>query len=667
MRLSDILNKSVATRTTILVLVVTTIILVVSGFYQGEYVRSIIATEMDHQAGRAMGSAVKVIDRRVACVETALETAAAYADMLAPYESKADTLLMRLINSNEDIAAVTLLYRADYFPKRGRYYAPTISRKSKTGELVKDEIGGPNHDFCYLETDSNWVYTNQLDHGYWCLPYVDSMSTKRAMVTYSVPLHDKNNDIYAVLCADVDLHWVNGIAEEAKPYEYSDVIVMSRDSQYVCHPNPAWVLSRNVVEFAHQLQDRNFLNLTDQMLKHQRGKDTLELLKFSEGSHQNNKKAENYIVFFAPIERVQWSVCFLIPEKSIMANADTLRNWHILATGLLLIVISLMIYIIIHSQLRPLEGLAEDAYQVAKGRFDAPLPDIDTHDEIRHLRDSFADMQTSLKHYIEELQTTTASKAAMDNELKIASDIQRSMLPKVFPPYPERHDIEIYGSLTPAKGVGGDLFDFFIRDEKLFFCIGDVSGKGVPASLVMAVTRSQFRILSEHASKPSTILKTINHNMADHNDNNMFVTLFVGVLDLKTGVLQYANAGHDNPIILTNHAEDDNLLPVDANLPVGVMPGWDFTLQKMTLQPDTTIFLYTDGLTEAENIDHEQFGMKRIQDTITQTERHFQPEQLVKNMTEAVRHFVGGAEQSDDLTMLCVQYMPKDTSAEKKK
>ncbi|MBO7661294.1 MAG: serine/threonine-protein phosphatase, partial [Bacteroidaceae bacterium] len=175
----------------------------------------------------------------------------------------------------------------------------------------------------------------------------------------------------------------------------------------------------------------------------------------------------------------------------------------------------------------------------------------------------------------------------------MAQNIQMSMLPKTYPPYPERNDIEIYGSLTPAKGVGGDLYDFFIRDEKLFFCIGDVSGKGVPASLVMAVTRTLFRNIATHNVEPSHIVETMNMNICEGNDNNMFVTMFVGVLDLATGHLCYCNAGHDAPYIQTAQ------LPCNPNLPVGVMSEWKFTEQETTLNSNTMIFLYTDGLTEA--------------------------------------------------------------------
>ena len=255
--------------------------------------------------------------------------------------------------------------------------------------------------------------------------------------------------------------------------------------------------------------------------------------------------------------------------------------------------------------------------------------------------------------------STTAQNAAIESELKIAHDIQMTMLPKTFPPYPDRHDIDIYGTVTPAKAVGGDLFDFFIRDEKLFFCIGDVSGKGVPASLVMAVTRSLFRNVSAHTAVPHHILKALNDVMADKNDTNMFVTLFVGVLDLSTGQLNYCNAGHESPLLIGEHVEQ---LPCEPNLPVGVMTDYTFTSQTVAIMHDTTIFMFTDGLNEAEDATQAQFGDERIMG-VAQTlsaEGTLDPQTIVERMAAAVSTFVGDADQSDDMTMLAVRRTTKE-------
>ncbi|MBO4721221.1 MAG: SpoIIE family protein phosphatase [Prevotella sp.] len=654
MRLPKLLDRSVALRTTILVLGIVTVIMLVAGLWQINYMREIVTEETHRQASRSMESAIKVLDNRVSNVETAVNTAASYAYMMAPHEVLGITLLQRLIEANEDIAAVTLMYKADYFPNHGRYYAPTISRDPITGALEEDEIGGPENDFCYLETDSNWVYSNKLDAGYWCLPYIDSMSTKRAMVSYSVPLHDEKGETYAILCADVDLRWVQQIVESAKPYDYSEVFILGRDSQFVCHPDIQWIQTHNAITQLEKRKSEEASILANKMLRGGKGVDTVsDLSLFTSSATQKNSEAS--LVFYAPVSRVQWSVCFTIPESKIMEQPNRLQHSMLFLLIILLLVIGIVLRRVIHLQLFPLKTLAHSASEVAKGDFHAELPAIKTQDEIRELRDSFENMQISLTQYIDQLQMTTASKAAIENELKVAHDIQMSMLPKTFPPYPERDDVDIYGKLTPAKDVGGDLFDFNIRDEKLFFCIGDVSGKGVPASLVMAVTRSLFRNISLHVSEPNVIVEALNESIAKGNEQNMFVTLFLGVLDLHTGVLQYCNAGHNSPLLI---GRDVRTLDCDPNLPVGAFDGWAFTLQEIQLEPQTTIFLYTDGLNEAEDSAQAQFGEERMLRVAEKqiVDGALEPVAIVSQMEEAVHRFVGDAEQSDDLTMLAIQY-----------
>ncbi|MBE6255813.1 MAG: HAMP domain-containing protein [Prevotella sp.] len=652
--LNDLLKDSVATRTSLLVFVLITIIMLTGGFYQMKRVRDVVADETNRQAGRAMDGVLADIDSRISNVETAVETAAAFADRNTQDESLCYELLYRLISKNNDIAAATLLYRENFFPDLGRYYAPTVTRDPLTGELAADEIGGPDNDFCYLETDSNWIYTNILEKGYWCLPYVDSMSTKRAMVTYSVPLYDAEDSLYAVLCADVALDWVRDIVEDAKPYPYSRVIVLSRDSQYVCHPEPEWIQTVNVIDHATQLQDTDYLNLASRMLSWKRGTDTLQedvtYMATDDKAHD-----ESTIVYYAPVPRVQWSVSFTMPESKIMEQPNILRRSMLILLVVMLVLISIVLNLVVRAQIWPLKQLALASQEIAKGHFNKPLPKISTHDEIRNMRDSFEEMQSSLAHYINELQVSTAAKASIQSELKVASEIQMSMLPKLFPPYPDRDDIDIFGALAPAKAVGGDLYDFYIRDEKLFFCIGDVSGKGVPASLVMAVTRSLFRTISQHESQPDRILSQINNTLSDQNESNMFVTLFAGALDLPTGRLRYSNAGHDSPLLVGDGIQ---LLPCDSNIPAGVIQNWKYTPQETMIAPQTTIFLYTDGLTEAENKQHELFGEDRlaaVAEACAKAQEQ-KPQHLIERMTKAVQTYVGDAEQSDDLTMLAIQY-----------
>ena len=249
------------------------------------------------------------------------------------------------------------------------------------------------------------------------------------------------------------------------------------------------------------------------------------------------------------------------------------------------------------------------------------------------------------------MEEVEAGNQRMEDELKIASGIQMSMVPRIFPPFPERTDLDMAADITPAKEVGGDLYDYYIQDGKLYFCIGDVSGKGVPASLLMAVTRSLFRSESAKTQSAKEIVTAMNEAMSATNENNMFVTFFCGILDLSTGHLCYCNAGHNAPVLLS---DDKYMLPVIPNLPIGILPGMEFTEQETELHYDDALFLYTDGLTEAENRKKELFGEERMLKALST--RKTAIEHLRKVQAD-IHRFVGEAPQSDDLTLLFIHYL----------
>ena len=244
-------------------------------------------------------------------------------------------------------------------------------------------------------------------------------------------------------------------------------------------------------------------------------------------------------------------------------------------------------------------------------------------------------------------------QARIGSELKIARGIQEEMVPKSLL---EREDLTVQGFLEPAKEVGGDLFDYFIREEKLFFCIGDVSGKGVPAAMVMAVVHTLLRTLSEREDDPARILGELNREACRSNESGMFVTLFLGVLDLADGHLRYCNAGHDHPVLVGAAVEE---LPALANVPVGVFDDATHQAQETVIAPGTTLFLYTDGVTEAKDVARRQYGRKRLLETLSACSG--QPDVLIRAVWDSVRAVAGAAEQSDDITMLAVRYGRKDT------
>ena len=310
-----------------------------------------------------------------------------------------------------------------------------------------------------------------------------------------------------------------------------------------------------------------------------------------------------YLVFDEDIDATGWRLSIIIPEDILYVE---LKRIGLIVNILMLLSLALLVFIVYHS--------TKNAYKMI---------------EINN------------------------QKERMEGELEIARTIQSAMLPKVFPPFADRPDLNIYGIVHPAKEVGGDLYDFYVRNDKLFFCVGDVSGKGVPASLVMAMIRSLFRSVTAHEERADQIMQQMNDPLTEQNEQDMFATLFIGVLDMETGVLNYCNGGHNAPVLV--HKKDTRQLEVLPNLPIGIMGGFEYADQTIQIQRGDTLFLYTDGLTEAENKVHAQYGEERMLKLLTTTDG-MPPRNIVETFQKDVNSFVNGAPQSDDLTMLAIRY-----------
>lgn len=259
----------------------------------------------------------------------------------------------------------------------------------------------------------------------------------------------------------------------------------------------------------------------------------------------------------------------------------------------------------------------------------------------------------------EKLRSQALEQERMAGELHIANNIQQTLLPEEDGAMKDIDDVQVEGRLIPAKAVGGDLYNAFVRDGKLFFCIGDVSGKGIPSALIMAIMQALFRNIASREDNPSHIMKRLNETACRNNKANIFVTLFVGVLDLPTGHLRYCNAGHELPIMIRTQNSKAEISNIEAkpNLPVGLFEDFEYEMQTMQMQPGSALFLYTDGLTEARNAKGKLFGRDRVGQMIAEAGTT-NPKQLVEAAIECWQKFIGETEQSDDLTLLALNYTP---------
>ena len=607
----------------------------------------------------AVSRATQILDKTSLRVEGILNRVEVASDMtkwlVLRHPDKADSMFVYsqgLLHNNPDFYNCSIAFEPYYFKDKGRYFSAYTKH---VGDSIRTIQGGSDS-YQYFFTD--WYLMSQLlNKPCWTEPYMDldvTTNTSEMVTSYCQTIKDKKDQLIGVINISLSLNWLSQTISAVKPYPNSYSIMIGRGGTYFVHPDSTKITRQTIFTQTLEQPDTAMTALGHAM---QRGEEGLKHMKIN---------GEDSYVFYKPLGQTGCSMAIVCPESNIFGGFDRLRNS---VRAIVLVGLLLMLYLfirIITRELRPLRRLAYEAETIASGQFNAELPDFQRTDEIGQLSHSFGNMQQSLVKYIEELKNTTAQKASIESDLRIASDIQMGMLPERFPTREDRDDVQLYASLTPAKEVGGDLFDFYFRDEKLFFCIGDVSGKGVPASLFMAVTRSTFRTVSAHESMPDRIVTIMNKTIADMNKNHMFVTLFVGVLDLPTGRLRYCNAGHDAPLLVGAGMGE---LPCDPNIPVGFMPTWKYSLQEAHIFTGTTIFLFTDGLTEAMNAEYAQFQMERVNDVANRAlaKQQQEPRQLIAQMTEAVHQFVGDAEQSDDLTMMAIQYIKQQSDVKMRK
>ena len=599
--------------------------------------KSIVRQEAESHAGSELSGTVYQIEDILHQVEAAAKN---MEWIVRDHIDNPDTLYAMtrmMIKSNPHVIGSCVAFEPWFYAEKGELFAP-YSYITDEG-VVKDRNLG------YVEYNyhaKDWYATPKLlGRDYWSEPYFDEGGGDRLMSTYSHVLRDGKGKMFGVLTADISLDRLSGLVNGMKPYPGSYTLMISRLGNYLVHPKPERILHETIYTATMDMTDRSVTDLGDAMIRGE------------EGIHQLQNDDTLSYVFFKPVEGTEWSVAVVCPYRDVFAPLDNLSL--VLVSVFMVGLLALLLFCVwsIRRAAYPLKMFSEAASRVAEGDLSTPLPEIRTKDELAYFRDSFAYMQRSLDDYICRLTETTRAKERIESELNIARKLQMSLLPNIFPPFPEWKTLDLYASLSSAKEVGGDLYDFFIRDRKLFFTVGDVSGKGIPASLFMAVTRSLFRIMAGSCDTPSEIAAKLNHAVMEQNDANMFVTMFIGVLDLVHGNLSYCSAGH-NPPLLVELGNKISFLDTVPNIPIGVCDGFEFAEQCVMLPKESALLVYTDGLTEAENSKCELLGNERVLEDLSHLDC-LSARNIVERMTKLVTAFAGEAQQSDDLTLLCVR------------
>ncbi len=347
-------------------------------------------------------------------------------------------------------------------------------------------------------------------------------------------------------------------------------------------------------------------------------------------------------------------ICVEIP-MSTLQSAILELSFHTLGSIVvaMAVIILLFVYYLYRTVIRPIDIIAEETenFGVSGTQLSKRLWTIQTGDELQGLAESVLKMEQGILDYVQNIMAVTAEKERISAELNVATEIQADMLPRIFPAFPDRREFDIYASMTPAKEVGGDFYDFFLVDEDhLVIVIGDVSGKGVPAALYMVIAKTLLKNQVGNCLSPKEILEEVNGQLCENNQSDMFVTVWLGIMEISTGKILAANAGHEFPAVRKGDG-GFCLLQDKHGFVLGGMEGSKYTEYAFDIQEGESLCIYTDGVPEATNAENELFGTDRMLEALNE-DQHADPQRMVQQVQDRIDEFVGQAPQFDDLTML---------------
>ncbi|MEN6462924.1 MAG: SpoIIE family protein phosphatase [Syntrophomonas sp.] len=522
------------------------------------------------------------------------------------------------------------------------YTSPYVYRQGSS--FIRKDLGDSNYKYNMWDW---YTLPREMGHPVWSEPYFDESGGGTLLATYGVPFFagDKQDRFLGVITSDVSLDWLGELLASLNLGKSGYAFIISSSGTFISHPERTSIMNETIFSLAERQNDQSLRDLGRKMIHRESGFVPFKSLT----------NAENGWLAYVPVPSTGWSIGVFFPREELMARVLKLSRvqFGLGICGFLLLL--LIILIISRSITQPLRQLDEVAQMLAGGNMDPPIPLLSGDDEIAHLCSSFDVMRNEIKLYMEMLEETVAAKERVESELRIANSIQMSLVPKTFPPFPDRRDFELYALMDPAKEVGGDLYDFFMTDdEHIFLAIGDVSGKGVPAALFMAETRSFLRAFLREEASPGSALARLNEELVEDNDSCMFATIFCAIIHLPSGECRYASAGHNPPFIISANG-GINQIPHIKGTAVGVLGGLLFEEKQLKFEPGDTLYLYTDGVTEAMNREGELYGEEATSNELARLYT-LDCTQLLQEMRQTLINFSDGAEQSDDITMLSFRF-----------
>ncbi|MEN6438519.1 MAG: SpoIIE family protein phosphatase [Syntrophobacter sp.] len=554
-------------------------------------------------------------------------------------------LTEQIVSTNPEIYGAAIAFEPNRIVETACYFSPYSYRMDEK-HLVNIMLGDSSYHYFTMDW---YQIPKELNRPAWTEPYYDDGGGNMVMATFAVPFYKDHNGarrFQGVVTADIALHGLQQIVSAIRLYDSGFAFLISKNGVFITHPDKNLIMTDSIFSIAEEKQSSLLRWIGKDMISGGEG-----LVPLESGLLAGSK----CWLYYAPLSSIGWSLGIVIPEHDLLGSVNRLGRmvFLIAVSGVLLMIVFVML--IARRITKPLKDLSATTMEIARGNLDARLPDVQGGDEISTLASSFEDMRLALKDYIKNLTETTAAKERIESELKIARNIQMSFLPKAFPPLPGKDRFAISARIEPARQIGGDLYDYsLIGEDRLFFAVGDVSDKGIPAALFMAVTKTLLKGIAETGMEPSEILRRCNLELYGENDSMMFVTVFCGILDMRTGMLTYSNAGHEHPIIIRQGGQPESL-PVPDGFFLGVMEDASYENMEIKLEPGDKIIIYTDGVTEAMNSAGALYSHANLMATARSCSS-LSTEEIAEKILDSVTQFSSGIPQADDITVLALSF-----------
>jgi len=622
------------------------VIFIIIFLYNYQVSKRIVEKNLKSNAENLTKKGVLQIEKILASVQIVPDN---YSKIIENSHFQKDELLRILkqeVEINPQIYGAAIAFEPYFFDDHEKYFMAYYYRNR--GQYELKYLGDERYDYFTMDW---YQIPKELNRPDWSEPYYDEGAGDTIMSTYSVPLYrnmDGKRQFIGILTADVSLDWLQAFVNSINVYQTGYGFVISKNGTIVSHPLKEMIMNESIFSIAEEQKSSQLRQIGLNMIS---GEES-----FAEIEYNNVKTGKPSWIAYAPVSLNGWSIGFVFPVDELMNDVYNMSvNVLVLSLAGLLIIL-IVIILISRSVTSPLRSLSQASKKIAEGNFNVELPDIKTHDEMKELHDSFLYMLKKLAEYVENLEKTTSAREKIESELRIACAIQMAMVPKNDTFFSSHNDFIILGTMNPAKEVGGDLYNFFMRDEEhLVFTIGDVSGKGIAAALFMAMTNTLIKALAMNGLSPADVLCSANKELCRGNEQYMFVTLFMGILNVNTGEVVYANAGHNPAVLIQNEKSAIFMEPYPATI-LATFEDAEFRNEQFTLNHNDTLFMYTDGVTEAMNTERQLFGEKRFLDLLNKSRELSMPELLDESL-KGVAAFANGNEQSDDITLLALRFV----------